>query len=261
MFGSQLKPVTALAALAVAVTTIASAASAADSEIRTRAAKVAPVRSVLMTLPPKRLPGAKYITSKEWRAMTKVPRTGLFVVDMKRVPRELPTLLRQSGYRLSKDGTLRNRAGREVAVFVNTKYYKVRPDLKDSLAGLARYSNAAGQSAGGPRAKLACFAASAWAVYREGCKFFEARTYVINYRACSRAAPSDRIGFVEARVRLGRFKDRETCFDCRVERARVTGGGSCYWPARKTKSPLHYAYVSDLDGALRVYRSWHWPSE
>lgn len=259
MFGIRLKAATAFVAAAVALPSLAWASS---SEIRTRAATVKPIPSALMTLPRARLPGARYITSKQWRAMANVPSTGLFMVDMKRVPRELPTLLRQSGYRLSKDGTLRDRRGRAVAVFVNTRYFRVRPNLKGALAGLARYSDTVGGQSGARAAtKLACIATSAWAVYRNGCKSFEARTYVINYRACSRSARSRRISFVEARVTLGKFKDRETCFDCRVERARVASGNLCYWPARKTQSPRHYAYVSDHDGAMRVHRNWRWPTE
>ena len=260
MFGSFEKPGTVCL---VALLVLPAWATATGSEMRTRATSVKPVNAALMSLPKRRLPGAKFITTKEWRAMADPPKTGLFIVDLRGVPRELPTLLLQAGYRLSKDGTLRNREGSAIALFVSTQYYRVRANYKDLFAGKARYSDTpnGGYTIRAANRRLRCFAASAWAIYEGGCRIFETRTYVINYRACSRGSVSTRVGFIEARAGWGGQRDRSTCFNCRIEQARVSRQGACFWPGRKGKAPGHYVFLSDQDGAYRVQRTWKWPSE
>lgn len=80
-----------------------------------------------MGLPRSALPGARFLSYGKWLKMTQIPKTGLFIVDSFFVPRELPGELKRAGYRLKRNGTLVDRKGQPIALFVKSAYFELMP--------------------------------------------------------------------------------------------------------------------------------------
>jgi hypothetical protein len=241
--------------------------------IRTRAIRTRQVKDTKVGRPRRSLRGAHFITRKQWRAMAQVPASGLYIVDMRSVPRELPGLLEGEAFRLARDGKLTDREGAPIALFVQTRYYRLSrarrrtetafPQLADAVLGqsvlpleLAQYAD-----------RFGCIGVSAWLIYRGGkCTGYEARTLSFAYGACRRRSRRAVIDLIEARVDAGRRNELETCFNCTDQTARLPDIGACFWPgheqARKGRrggrGPHHSAYFGASRGMQRVNIDWYW---
>jgi len=216
-----------------------------------------------MGLPRNALPGAKFITYAQWKDMKEIPKTGLYLVNMTSVPRELPGRLKTEGFTLKQDGTLLDASGKPVAVFTSTQYYQVQADNKVGAnpRGLRSSSNSFAASPGSPYA-FRCVAASGWNVYDGGfCRDYVARTYADAYGfdergGCSRLSPHTRIESIETRAEIRGRRDLDTCRDCINASSRARWDIGCWWPAHGGASSFHFVNLFDL--GIRFTRSWTW---
>ena len=243
----------------------------AQNEITSKSADVIKIAPEKMGLSPKVLPGAQFLSSKEWKAMKTIPKTGLFIIDSQAIPRELPKLLEKEGYKLEQNGTLRDSKGKPVAMFLQPAYFKITKQKKAHLTprhpNSNQFSKTLGEyfipnaQAGNPH-NFRCFSAWPWAVYRNGfCRNYEAKTFAHSYgldehRACSRNSPHTRIQYIETRASIGGRRDRDDCRNCDNEQSRVKWDIGCFWPAHGGASGAHYAHLTDE--GISVTRSWSW---
>lgn len=84
----------------------------------------------------KKLPGATYISSTDWRSQNLPPKTGLFILDSKVIPLGLSSYLEKAGYVLNKNGILKNNKGELSALTVNHYVFRIESVKKSGLNNL-----------------------------------------------------------------------------------------------------------------------------
>lgn len=234
--------------------------------LRVEGAKLVTLKDAAMGLPKSALPGAKFITYAQWKDMKDIPKTGLYLVNMSSVPRELPARLKEEGYTLKPDGTLLDQAGNNVAVFTSTQYAELQAQQKTGNVGVSTRTSR-NSFAGGAYAEpyaFRCVATSGWNVYHGGfCRDYVARTFADAYGVdesgrCSRLSPHTRVESIETRAEKGTARDRDTCRACDSESSRATLELGCFWPSRGSSSSFHFVNFFDL--GIRFTRAWTWTS-
>ena len=144
------------------------------------------------------LPGVRFISLKEAKRLdTRHQKTGLFLVDIDYVPRELPEALKYFKYTLRKDGTLTDANEEPILALVTSEVYLIEKKTTEKLSNLII-----------PEAYAAnpfpwrCYSFTPWAVYHSGFhRWYDARTWADTYGpdgagGCSSASPHTRIDYI-----------------------------------------------------------------
>ncbi|MBP1697918.1 MAG: hypothetical protein H6Q41_3106 [Deltaproteobacteria bacterium] len=198
-------------------------------------------------LPPESLPGAQFISLKDAKRMdTKERKTGLFLVDVDFVPRELPEALRSFKYTLRKDGTLLDANEEPILALVTSEVYLIQKKRTENLFNLIT-----------PEAYAAnpfpwqCYSFTPWAVYHSGFhRWYDARTWADTYGpdgagGCSTGSPHTRIDYIYTRAAVGGWGDSDHCFNCESEYSRDTWDVGYFWPAHGVPVTTHHAVYAD----------------
>jgi hypothetical protein len=152
-------------------------------------------------LPLDSLPGAKAIQFGESKKMdVQKQRTGLFLVGIDFVPRELAAILDSKGLTLNKDGSLVDRNGDPAVTFVTSENYHVQVEtpkvFPDKLSPEARPF------------PWACWSWAWWATYHQtgvfgNHRWFDTGTSAVAYGAdsrggCGNGKPHTHIDYMQA---------------------------------------------------------------
>jgi hypothetical protein len=157
-------------------------------------------------LPLDSLPGAKAIPFGESKKMdVQKQRTGLFLVGIDFVPRELAAILDSKGLTLHKDGSLIDRNGDPAVTLVTSELYHVKvqtpkkspPELKPDAEPFP----------------FTCYSFNAWATYHQtglfgNHRWFDTGTTPTAYGpdgsgGCSNESPHTRIDYMQAIAAVG----------------------------------------------------------
>ena len=224
------------------------------------------------------LPGAKAISRNDWKNMEKIPKTGLFLIDLDHVPPGLEKDLEENGYKLAKDGTL-TKNGNPVALFVVGETYHVKPSGpptdKRGGEGLAeRAVDVLFQLAHSVDSLITtdveaaspfpwrCFSWSFRWEYDGGfCREYKAwsRAYAWgpgSDGACANPKPLTRIEYISTYVNNSGRTDWDYHYNADQSHSYAKWDIGCFWPAHGSGSGYHYAYWRD--GSAWAYRTWSW---
>ena len=208
-----------------------------------------------------KLPGVKKITTPAWGKMKQVPKTGLYLVDTEFVPWGLERQLKEEGFVLRKDGTLLDAKGQKTTLFIKAEVFEVEadkvsftdPQMRDILSSALE-----GEPLAANPYPFSMFSWSMWWHYRGGfCRDYRAWTVAEAWgpeQGGSR--PHTRIQYIETRVDMGRFHDRDSCSNCDEQKSYVRWDIGCFWPAHGGTSGFHYANWKD--GNFSATRTWSW---
>jgi len=212
-----------------------------------------------MGLSLKELPGVRLVSLEAVRKMDVVQQgSGLFVVGIDFVPRELPEILKAKELRLDGQGQLLDRDGGPVTVFVTSELYRTNrqkdADRKQSalsglITGLADlFASPAEASSPFP---FACYSFTPWAVYHGGFhRWYEADTWVAAYGpdnggGCSGGSPHTRIDYLQTRAAVGWPGSLQYCFTCEAEHAHDEWDVGYFWPAHGIPVTTHSGVWAD----------------
>jgi hypothetical protein len=203
--------------------------------------KVERVKGREAGLPIDRLPGAKSMSLSEVKQMDVAKqRTGLFLVDIDFVPRELPAALRSRGLTLEADGTLRDGNQEPVVAFVTSEMYRVNREKQEP-----------GATPSASPFRFACYSFTPWAIYHGGFhRWYEAHTLAIAYGpdgmgGCSSGSPHTRIDYLQARAAVRQGGDFQQCFGCDQVQANDVWDVGYFWPAHGIPVTSHSAVWAD----------------
>lgn len=198
-------------------------------------------------LPTESLPGVQFVSFEDAKRMdTKVLKTGLFLVGIDFVPRELTEALKSFKYTLRKDGTLLDANEEPILALVTSEVYLIQKKRTDRLSSLI-ISEA---HAANPF-PWRCYSFSPWAVYHSGFhRWYDARTWAGTYGAdsaggCSGGSPHTRIDYIFTRAAVGGWGDSDHCFNCESEYSRDTWDVGYWWPAHGIPVTTHHAVYAD----------------
>lgn len=193
-------------------------------------------------LPLDRLAGARPISSSEVKRMdVRKQGTGLFLVDIDFVPRELSDILKSKGLTLSPDGRLLDKNREPVVVFVTSEMYKVQRQDKPRPALESKASPF----------PFTCNTFTPWAIYHGGFhRWYEAHTYAVANGpdangGCSNASPHTRIDYLQARAAVSGDGGYSECFSCDQVQADDTWDVGYWWPAHGIPVTTHSAIWAD----------------
>ena len=208
-------------------------------------------------LTPASLPGVKFISSEQVKSLnTAEQNSGLFLVDIDFVPRELTVALRSFKYTLQKDGTLLDSNGEPILALVTSEVYRVE---QKRVGGLSSFfiseANAANPF------PWHCYSFTPWAVYHGGFhRWYDARTWADTYGAdssggCGGGSPHTRVDYIYTRAAVGGWGDSDHCFNCESEYSRDVWDVGYWWPAHGVPVTTHHAVYAD--GAFSFSRTSH----
>ncbi|HEV8577539.1 MAG TPA: hypothetical protein VGX68_00545 [Thermoanaerobaculia bacterium] len=209
-------------------------------------------------LPLAAMPGVRRISLDEVKRMDVIEQsTGLFVVDLDFLPRELPEILKSKELTLRESGELVDRNGQPAVAFVTSEVYQMRmssqeprqswlPNLLQGLAdGLVPAAEAANPF------PFRCFSFTPWAVYHGGFhRWYEADTWVAAFGpdgggGCSNASPHTRIDFLRAGAAVRGAGSSPFCFNCETMHAHDVWDVGYWWPAHGTPVTTHFGIWAD----------------
>ncbi|HSU16295.1 hypothetical protein [Longimicrobium sp.] len=203
-------------------------------------------------LPREAARGARFVSVDDVRKLDVARQgTGLFIVGTDYVPRELPELLQAKGLTARPDGSLVDRNGEPVALFINNETYRVQGgERQASLGGKLLDFLVPSAYAASPFA-WRCFSFSPWALYHGGFhRWYEAGTSIAAYGAdggggCSGGSPLTNIDFLQARAEVGSPGAQNFCFHCPTQSAYDTWDVGYFWPAHGTPTTTHSGVWAD----------------
>lgn len=208
-------------------------------------------------LPRDSLPGVQFISLTDAKRMdTLEHKSGLFLVDLDFIPRDLTDALKAFKFILLKDGTLLNANHEPILAMVTSEVYLIERSRTDKLASLFI-----------PEAYAAnpfpwrCYSFTPWAVYHGGFhRWYDARTWSGAYGAdssggCSGGSPHTRIDYLYTRAAVGGWGDSDHCFNCETEYSRDTWDVGYFWPAHGIPVTTHHAVYAD--GGFSFSRTAH----
>ena len=198
-------------------------------------------------LAPSSLPGVKFISSEEAKSFNAAEqKTGLFLVGIDFVPRELSAALKAFRYTLHRDGTLLDANGEPILAMVTSEVYLVEKKRMGSLSSFfISEANAANPF------PWRCYSFTPWAVYHGGFhRWYDARTWADTYGAdssggCSSGSPHTRVDYIYTRAAVGGWGDSDHCFNCESEYSRDTWDVGYWWPAHGIPVTTHHAVYAD----------------
>jgi hypothetical protein len=221
--------------------------------------KVVRVKGKTAGLPPEGLPAAKFVTMSAVRKLdVRKQRTGLFLVDIDFVPRELADLLKSKGLTLKHDGTLHDKHNEPVVGFVTGEVYQVRPSDK---------------AAPNPRPfaspfPFTCFSFLPTAFYHEtgiggNHRWYDAHTLAVAYGpdgsgGCSDASPHTRIDYIQARAAVREGGDLQQVWGSDQVQANDTWDVGYGWPAHGIPETTHSAIWADGTFSMSRTASLTW---
>jgi hypothetical protein len=215
------------------------------------------------------MPGAKFVTLDEVRKLDVARQaTGLYLVGIDFVPRDLAEILKAHGLKLDAGGKLVDRLGEPVAAFVTSEMYRAEI-LKQALRESGSPSGLLTGLLDGlvPSAEAAspfpwrCFSFTPWALYHGGFhRWYEADTWVAAYGAdggggCSSGSPLTRIDFLQARAEVGGGGSTNHCFNCETKHAHDEWDVGWFWPAHGIPVTTHSGVWAD--GSFSFSRTAH----
>ena len=199
-------------------------------------AKVKRLHGEKVGLPPSKLRGAEFISMEEVRKIDMVEKkTGLFLVDIKFVPRELPKALRFYNYTLKKDGTLLDANDELIIALITSEVYMIDKEIRG----------------GAHPFPWVCYSFTPWAVYHSGFhRWYDARTWASTYGAdagggCSHASPHTNVDYIGTHAAVGGGGDSDHCFNCSSGYSRDTWDVGYFWPAHGVPVTTHFAVYAD----------------
>ncbi len=203
------------------------------------------------------LPGVKFISSEKAKKMNAAKlKTGLFLVDIDFVPRELSAALKSYNYTLRRDGTLLDENKEPILAMVTSEVYLIDNKKLGSLSSFfISEANAANPF------PWRCYSFTPWAVYHGGFhRWYDARTWADTYGAdndggCSSGSPHTRVGYIYTRAAVGGWGDSDHCFNCESEYSRDTWNVGYFWPAHGIPVTTHHAVYAD--GSFSFSRTSH----
>jgi hypothetical protein len=210
-------------------------------------------------LSPNQLAGVRRVSLEEVRKMDVARQgSGLFVVGIDFVPRELPEILKAKGLRLDGQGRLLDRDGAPVAAFITSEVYRTGSQKQASqkqnalgglLTGLADLFASPAEAAS--PFPWACYSFTPWAVYHGGFhRWYEADTWIAAYGAdahggCSGGSPHTRIDYLQTRAAVGWPGSLQYCFTCEAEHSHDEWDVGWFWPAHGIPITTHSGVWAD----------------
>lgn len=206
------------------------------------------------------LPGVQKISlAKVKRMDVDKQRTGLFLVDIDFIPRELPEALKMQGLTLNSDGTLLMDGTQEpVVAFVTSEVYLMESQEKPYknnhvMSYLLGESNSIFSPTATPANPFpfACFSFTPWALYHGGFhRWYEADTWVAAFGRdgsgrCSNASPHTRIDYLQTRAAVGWPGSVQHCFNCEQKHAHDEWDVGWFWPAHGIPTTTHSGVWAD----------------
>lgn len=208
-----------------------------------------------------KLPGAKFVGLAEIKRMEMAEKsTGLYLVDVDFVPRDVLDALKAYQFTLKPDGTLLAVNGEPVLALVTSEVYLIerkaepKPDKKgawldqlyDRLTGVLVPTVQAASPF-----PWVCYSFTPWAIYHEGFhRWYDARTWAGAYGpdsggGCSGGSPYTHIDYIQTRAAVSGYGDEHHCFFCETEYSRDTWDVGYWWPAHGTPTTFHLGVWAD----------------
>ncbi len=226
------------------------------------------------------LQGAKSVSRRDWQKMEKIPKTGLYLVDLDYVPAGLEDDLKKKGYKLTRGGTL-TRDGNPVALFVVGETFRMKlardagpPARKDGgregttsrgsqLLGwlISAVDLASDVEAASPFPWRCGSWSFSWEYDGGFCREYRAwsRAYAWGPGAdgyCASPKPLTHIQYISTYVSNSGRTDWDYHFNASMSHSYAKWDIGCFWPAHGSGSGFHYAYWRD--GSAWMYRTWSW---
>jgi hypothetical protein len=197
-------------------------------------------------LPLESLPGARSVVMSAVRHMdVRQQHTGLFLVDIDFVPRELTDFLKSKGLIVQDDGTLHNENREPVVGFVTSEVYQVQ--LREAPKATPR-----------PFASpfpFTCFSFTPWAFFNQTGVFgnhywYEAHTLAVAYGpdgsgGCSGGSPHTKIDYLQARAAVREGGDLQQVWSSDQVQANDVWDVGYGWPAHGVPETTHSAIWAD----------------
>lgn len=221
-------------------------------------------------LPLSDFPGAKSISSAEWKQMREIPKTGLYIVDADYVPGNFRQSLKQEGYSYGANGEIKDRKGNSKAIFILPQTYEMKGQRQGFLEKVQKYAGDAivGEAKAGNPYWFACYSADAWLVYSNGfCRYWDLKTKGWAYGpkaggGCGWPVPATKISTIQvwAWIHGHAFKSA-SCANCSSKGVTASWDIGCFWPAYGGATLENYANLQDNDpahGNPRADAYWVW---
>lgn len=206
------------------------------------------------------LPGVRFISFEKAKQMnTKEQNTGLFLVGIDFVPRELPEALKSLKYTLRKDGTLLDSNEEPILAMITSEVYLIQEKRMGKLLDV--FVSEAHAASPFP---WRCYSFTPWAIYHSGFhRWYEAKTWADTYGAdssggCSSGSPHTKVDYIYTRAAVGGGGDSDHCFNCENEYSRDTWDVGYWWPAHGIPVTAHRAVYADgnFSFSRTAYLTW-----
>jgi len=226
-------------------------------------AKVTRVTGPQAGLSRDRLPGAKFVSLAEVKRMDiSKQTTGLYLVAVDFVPRDVLDALKVYQYTLKPDGTLLDANNEPILALITSEVYLIqkeepkrgKPEKKRSSL-FELFNRASGLLLSSVQAAnpfpWQCYSFTPWAVYHGGFhRWYDARTWAGAYGAdagggCSGGSPYTHIDYIQTRAAVGSGGDEHHCFNCENEYSRDVWDVGYFWPAHGTPTTNHLGVWAD----------------
>jgi hypothetical protein len=197
-------------------------------------------------LPQEGLSAAKFVSMSAVRKMNvRKQGSGLFLVDIDFVPRELADFLKSNGLTLKKDGALHDQNNDPVVGFVTAEVFQVRLP-KTSKRTLKPFASPF---------PFTCFGFLATAFYHEtgfggNHRWYDAHTFAVAggpdaSGGCSAASPHTRIDYMQARAAVREGGDFQQVWGSDQVQANDVWDVGYFWPAHGVPVTTHSAIWAD----------------
>ncbi|MFM9864458.1 MAG: hypothetical protein ACKVRO_12700 [Micropepsaceae bacterium] len=226
-------------------------------------------------LPKGSVAGVKFITTAEMKKATGPKESGVFIVDSDAIPRSLQANLKQGGYTLKADGNAFDAKGTPVAIFVDSKTFRVGSGKSGGAASLLdRFAETIGDIAitrarAGVPHPFRCQTIDRFAVFDTGfCRYQRVHTFAeangaLVGGACGAARPETSISSIVVRAgfpptNIAR-RSCPTAAGCsRAEASREIHYG-CFWPGiGSTPTMRHQVNMFDAADGARIDCRHEW---
>jgi hypothetical protein len=202
-------------------------------------------------LPVDSLPGAKAIPFGESKKIDfRTHNTGLYLVGIDFVPRELAAILESRSLTLNKDGSLVDRNSDPVVALVTSEMYHVQVKTPKVQVKTSKVSPPELRPEAEPF-PFTCYSFNPWAVYHSGFHvWYETGTTAVAYGpdasgGCSNASPHTKIDYIQAIAAVNWPGDFEQGWNTDQISAYNTWDVGYFWPAHGVPVTTNSAIWAD----------------
>jgi len=185
-------------------------------------------------------------------------KSGLYLVGLDYIPHFVKGSLKKFGYKMARNGEIKNSKGEKLKIFVGGETGLVKPKI---LSPRGRFDNRweidnrlldlnLVEDNASPY-RFRCYSFHPWAVYHGGFhRWYDVRTHASTYTTdsrggCSVRSPRTNIEYLQTYAHVSGAADIDSCRNCNERNSRDVWDVGYFWPAHGFGSTYHHAVYRD----------------